>query len=59
MTTRSNHPYLWMLAGSLAFAASFFVVSVACDYRYLYPLDLAAITGLLYAALDPPLRRRG
>jgi hypothetical protein len=51
--------FVAMLAGSLAFAASFFVVSVACDYRYLYPLDLAAITGLLYAALDPPLRRRG
>jgi hypothetical protein len=29
------------------FAASFFVVSVACDYRYLYFLDLAAMTGWL------------
>jgi hypothetical protein len=32
---------------ALLFAASFFVVSVACDYRYLYFLDLAAMTGWL------------
>lgn len=32
---------------ALGFAASFFVVSIACDYRYLYFLDLAAITGAL------------
>jgi hypothetical protein len=42
-----------MLAG-LAFAASFLVMSLACDYRYLYFLDLAAITGLIYVVLDPP-----
>jgi hypothetical protein len=47
-----------LLGGVLAFAASFAVVSVACDYRYLYPLDLAAIAGLLYAALDRPRWRR-
>jgi len=46
-----------MLSG-LSFAASFFVISLACDYRYLYFLDLAAITGLVYVALDPRLRRR-
>jgi len=38
---------------ALAFAASFFVVSIACDYRYLYFLDLAALTGLFRLALDP------
>jgi hypothetical protein len=32
---------------ALAFALSFFVVSIACDYRYLYFLDLAAMTGAL------------
>jgi hypothetical protein len=32
---------------ALGFAASFFVVSIACDYRYLYFLDLAAMTGAL------------
>lgn len=47
-----------MMAGALAFAASFFVISIACDYRYLYFVDLAAITGALYLALDPRLRRR-
>jgi hypothetical protein len=31
---------------------------VACDYRYLYFLDMAAISGLIYLALDPSLRRR-
>lgn len=42
-----------LMAAALGFAASFFVISVACDYRYLYPLDLAALTGLLYLVLDP------
>ena len=47
------------LAG-VAFAASFFIISIACDYRYLYFTDLAAIVGLVYAAVDPPMpwRRR-
>lgn len=49
-----------MLASALGFAASFFVISLACDYRYLYFLDLAAMAGLLYLAIDPDLglRRR-
>jgi hypothetical protein len=42
------------LAGA-AFAASFFIISIACDYRYLYFTDVAAIAGLIYAALDPPM----
>jgi hypothetical protein len=46
-----------LLASGLAFAASFFVISLACDYRYLYFLDMAAITGVLYLALDPVLTR--
>jgi hypothetical protein len=37
-----------LLASALVFAASFFVVSVACDYRYLYFLDLTALAGALY-----------
>jgi hypothetical protein len=42
------------------FAASFFIISIACDYRYLYFTDVAAIAGLIYAALDPslPWRKR-
>lgn len=34
-------------AAALLFALSFFVISIACDYRYLYFLDLAAMTGAL------------
>jgi hypothetical protein len=47
-----------MVAGGLVFAASFFVISIACDYRYLYALDLTALTGLIYLAADPRLTRR-
>jgi hypothetical protein len=45
-----------LLVAGLAFAASFFFISVACDYRYLYFLDAATMTGFLYVAIDPPLR---
>jgi len=48
-----------LMAGALGFVASFFAISIACDYRYLYLVDLAAMTGVLYLALDPRLRRRG
>lgn len=40
-----------MLAASLIFAASFFVISIACDYRYLLYLDLAALTALFYSVV--------
>ena len=39
-----------MLAAALSFAASFAVIGVACDYRYLYFLDLAAMAALLHRA---------
>jgi len=42
----------------VAFAASFFIISIACDYRYLYFTDLAALAGLIYAAVDPPWANR-
>ena len=42
-----------MLGGALAFAASFFAISISCDYRYLYALDLSAMVALLYLALEP------
>ena len=53
--------FVALMAGSLAFAATFLLISVACDYRYLYLVDVAAMAGLLYVALDPPWigRRRG
>ena len=48
-----------LMLGALGFVATFFVLTLACDYRYLYALDLAAVTGLIYLALDPSLRRTG
>jgi hypothetical protein len=47
-----------LMAAALLFAASFFVISIACDYRYLYFLDLSAMAGVLYVAVDPPGRAR-
>lgn len=42
-----------LMGSALAFAASFFAISIACDYRYLYMLDLAATVGIFHLALDP------
>jgi len=60
-----GRPSDWVMAGlqagALAFAGSFLVIALACDYRYLYFLDLAALFGLVHLALDPPwaaIRRR-
>jgi hypothetical protein len=39
-------------AGALLFTASFFVIGIACDYRYCYALDIAALVGVFYVALD-------
>jgi len=38
-----------LMAGAFAFTLTFLIVSVACDYRYLYFLDLSALAGALYA----------
>jgi len=43
----------WMMLGALAFAASFFVISIACDYRYLYVVDLTALAAVFAVACDP------
>ena len=45
-----------LMISALGFTASFLLISVACDYRYLYLLDLAALTGWLYLVIDFPLR---
>jgi len=45
-----------MLGAALVFSASFFVISIACDYRYLYFLDLTALCALFYAGLDANYR---
>lgn len=47
---RSDLAIAGLMAGALIFASSFYVISIACDYRYLYFLDLAAMTGLLKLA---------
>jgi len=52
-------PMIAMLCGATAFACSFFFISLACDYRYDYVLDLAALTVLIYVALDPQRARSG
>jgi len=41
-----------LVLSAFAFALSFFVISLACDYRYLYFVDTAAIAALVYLAGD-------
>ena len=55
----SDLAVIGLLLSGLGFAASFVILSIACDYRYLYMLDLSALAGLVYVALDPPTSRRG
>ena len=45
----------FLLIGTFAFTASFFVISIACDYRYLYALDLSTMFAAFYVALNPEL----
>jgi hypothetical protein len=49
---------LALAAAALLFAASFFVVSVDCDYRYVYFLDVAAMAGALRRASARPVTSR-
>ena len=46
-----------MLGAAFAFAASFALISIACDYRYLYALDLAVIAAALYVAASAGVAR--
>jgi hypothetical protein len=54
---RADFAVIGLQAAGLLFAASFLPISLACDYRYLYAVDLSALVGLLYLAVDPRLRR--
>ncbi|HEY1962871.1 MAG TPA: hypothetical protein VGG69_10665, partial [Rhizomicrobium sp.] len=45
-----------LLLASFLFALSFFVVSVACQYRYLYALDLSALAAGFYLLADLRIR---
>jgi hypothetical protein len=47
-----------LLAGVLAVTASFFVITIACDYRYLLILDLSAMVAVFYLLADPTGFRR-
>ena len=39
-----------LIGGAFAFTASFFFISLVCDYRYLYPLDAASLVALFYVS---------
>lgn len=50
-----------MLAAALTFTVSFLIIGVACDYRYLYLLDIAAMAALLHrlsVGMGGPVRPR-
>ncbi len=40
-----------LLASALAFTACFVIISFACDYRYLYALDLSVMVAAVHVAL--------
>jgi hypothetical protein len=46
-----------LLACALVFTLSFFVIGIACDYRYLLFLDVAAMSGAFYCAAAWPVGR--
>ena len=53
-----------LIAAAFAFTATFAAVSIACDYRYLYLVDLSGLASVLYVAADwralwPWSRKRG
>lgn len=41
-----------LIVSAYVFTATFLVISIACDYRYLYLDDLVALAGVLYIAAD-------
>lgn len=49
-----------LMLGALAVTASFFIITIACDYRYLLVIDVTGMVGVFYLLLDPGgfLRRR-
>jgi hypothetical protein len=44
--------FVCLLFGTIAFCATFFFLAIACDYRYLYPLDVSALVVAIYIALS-------
>jgi hypothetical protein len=47
-----------LLASALAFTACFVIISFACDYRYLYALDLSVMVAAFHLALGRGTPRR-
>ncbi|HEY1710927.1 MAG TPA: hypothetical protein VGG10_21865 [Rhizomicrobium sp.] len=45
-------PIAMLQAGTLLFSLSFLIIGIACDYRYLYAMDIASLVGVFYIALD-------
>lgn len=41
-----------LLGGALIFTAGYFIISIACDYRYLIFLDLSALAAAMYTAVS-------
>jgi len=41
-----------LLAASMLYALSYFAISIACEYRYLYALDLSALAAAFYLLAD-------
>jgi MYXO-CTERM domain-containing protein len=41
-----------LIVADFVFTATFFVISIACDYRYLFLIDLTALASALYVAAD-------
>jgi len=50
MARRGEIAMTALLGGMVLFAITFVIVSIACDYRYLMPLDLAAMAAALRAS---------
>lgn len=46
-------PIAAMALAGIAFTGTFAIISIACDYRYLYFLDLSALAAAFYVSLDP------
>lgn len=42
----------FLLLAAIGFTLTFFVISLACDYRYLYFLDIATLTAGFYVSLS-------
>jgi hypothetical protein len=43
-----------MLAAAMLYAATYFIIAVACQYRYLFALDTSALAALFYLSMDWP-----